>query len=130
MRGKRVLVIEDGPTLTHGEMTFGAGVIATRQYGAAEIIDPRPYLVGTLVETFHKYPDIGAVLPAMGYGAQQVEDLERTINAVDCDVVVSATPIDLTRLVKIDKPTLRVRYDYRDNSEPTLKGLIQSMLGI
>jgi predicted GTPase len=130
MRGKRVLVIEDGPTLTHGEMTFGAGVIAARQYGAAEIIDPRPYLVGSLVETFQKYPDIGAVLPAMGYGDQQIEDLERTINAVDCDAVVSATPIDLTRLVKIDKPTLRVRYEYKDNSDPTLKGLIQSMLGI
>jgi predicted GTPase len=128
MRGRRVLVVEDGPTLTHGEMTFGAGVIAAQRYGAAQIVDPRPYLVGTLAETFAKYPGIGTVLPAMGYGEQQVKDLEQTINAVDCDMVVSATPIDLTRLVTIEKPTLRVRYEYADNSEPTLKGLIQSML--
>ncbi|MEJ2097620.1 MAG: cyclic 2,3-diphosphoglycerate synthase [Deltaproteobacteria bacterium] len=128
MAGKRVLVIEDGPTLTHGGMKFGAGVIAARNYGAAEIVDPRPYLVGTLKTTFETYPGIGRVLPAMGYGEQQVEDLEATINACDCDMVVSATPIDLTRLVNIDKPTLRVRYAYRDNSRPTLGELVQEML--
>ena len=128
MRGKRVLVIEDGPTLTHGEMTFGAGVIAARRYGAAEIIDPRPYLVGSLTETFEAYPDIGAVLPAMGYGEQQIKDLEETINAVECDMVVSATPIDLTRLVTIEKPTLRVRYEYKDNREPTLEDVIRKKL--
>jgi predicted GTPase len=128
MRGKRVLVVEDGPTLTHGEMTFGAGVIAAQRYGAAKIVDPRPYLVGSLIETFQKYPNIGTVLPAMGYGEKQIRDLEETINAVDCDIVVSATPIDLTGLVAIEKPTLRVRYAYADNGEPTLEGLIRSML--
>ncbi len=130
MRGKRVLVIEDGPTLTHGEMKFGAGVIAAERYGAAEIIDPRPYLVGTLRETFRKYPGIGTVLPAMGYGDQQVKDLEDTIKACDCDMVVSATPIDLTRLVDIDKPTLRVRYQYADNSKPTLADLVKGELEV
>jgi predicted GTPase len=129
MKGKRALVVEDGPTLTHGHMTFGAGVIATQRYGAGDIIDPRPYLVGSLKETFATYPDIGKVLPAMGYGDQQVKDLEATINAVDCDIVVSATPIDLTRLVKIEKPTFRVRYGYRDNSRPTLGELVMDMLG-
>jgi predicted GTPase len=126
--GKRVLVVEDGPTLTHGHMTFGAGVIAAQNYGAAEIVDPRPYLVGTLKTTFETYPKIGKVLPAMGYGNQQVKDLEATINACDCDMVVSATPIDLTRLVNIEKPTLRVRYGYRDNSKPTLGELVKKML--
>jgi predicted GTPase len=129
MHGKRVLVVEDGPTLTHGEMTFGAGVIAARNYGAAEIVDPRPYLVGSLKDTFDAYPSIGPVLPAMGYGNAQVQDLEKTINAVACDMVVAATPIDLTRLVTIEKPILRVRYDYGDHGEPTLGGLIESMLG-
>ena len=128
MRGKSVLVVEDGPTLTHGEMTFGAGVIAARKYGAAQIIDPRPWLVGTLAETFRNYPGIGAVLPAMGYGDRQVKDLEKTINAVNCDLVLCATPIDLTRLVSIEKPVLRVRYEYADNSPPTLGALIQSMM--
>jgi predicted GTPase len=128
MAGKRVLVVEDGPTLTHGHMKFGAGVIATQRYGAAEIVDPRPYLVGTLKTTFETYPEIGQVLPAMGYGEQQVKDLEATINACDCDMVVSATPIDLTRLVNIEKPTLRVRYGYRDNSHPTLGDLVKDLL--
>ena len=128
MVGKRVLVVEDGPTLTHGHMKFGAGVIAAQRYGAAEIIDPRPHLVGTLKGTFEAYPEIGKVLPAMGYGEQQVKDLEATINACDCDIVVSATPIDLTRLVNIEKPTLRVRYGYRDNSKPTLGELVKEML--
>jgi predicted GTPase len=124
MRGKRVLVIEDGPTLTHGNMTFGAGVIASQRYGAAALVDPRPYLVGTLKDTFEAYPEIGRVLPAMGYGDQQIRDLEATINACDCDLVVSATPIDLTKLIAIEKPTLRVRYGYDDNSEPTLGELV------
>ncbi len=128
MQGKRVLVIEDGPTLTHGNMTFGAGVIAAQRYGAAEMVDPRPYLVGSLRQTFQTYPEIGKVLPAMGYGDQQVKDLEATIDACACDMVVSATPIDLTRLVKIEKPILRVRYDYRDNSVPTLGELVIEML--
>ena len=128
MQGKRVLVVEDGPTLTHGNMTFGAGVIAAQRYGAAEMVDPRPYLVGSLRKTFETYPNIGKVLPAMGYGEQQVKDLEATINACECDRVVSATPIDLTRLVKLEKPILRVRYDYRDNGEPTLGDCVMEML--
>ena len=128
MQGKRVLVVEDGPTLTHGNMTFGAGVIAARRYGAAEMVDPRPYLVGSIKNTFEAYPKIGKVLPAMGYGEQQVKDLEATIDACDCDVVVSATPIDLTRLVKIHKPILRVRYDYQDNSKPALGDCVMEML--
>lgn len=128
MSGKRVLVVEDGPTLTHGHMTFGAGVIAATRYGAAEMVDPRPYLVGTLKDTFETYPKIGRLLPAMGYGAQQIKDLEATINACECDMVVAATPIDLTRLVNIEKPTLRVNYGYRDNSKPTLGELVQQML--
>jgi predicted GTPase len=128
MAGKRVLVVEDGPTLTHGHMTFGAGVIAAQRYGATEVVDPRPYLVGTLKTTFATYPKIGHLLPAMGYGEKQVKDLEATINACDCDVVVCATPIDLTRLVNIKKPTLRVRYGYSDNSKPTLGELVKKML--
>ena len=124
MKDKRVLVIEDGPTLTHGNMSFGAGVIATQRYGAAALVDPRPYLVGTLNDTFEAYPEIGTVLPAMGYGDQQIRDLEATINACDCDLVVSATPIDLTKLIAVQKPTLRVRYGYDDNSEPTLGELV------
>ncbi len=130
MAGKRVLVVEDGPTLTHGNMKFGAGVIAAQHYGAAELVDPRPYLVGTLKKTFKTYPDIGKVLPAMGYGERQVKDLEATINACDCDMVVSATPIDLTRLVSIEKPTLRVRYRYRDHGQPVLGALVKKMLKI
>ena len=129
MQGKQVLVIEDGPTLTHGNMTFGAGVIAARKYGAAKIVDPRPYLVGSLVETFETYPHIEAVLPAMGYGDQQVRDLAATINACDCDLVVSATPIDLTGLMKIEKPVVRVQYDYVDHSKPTLVELIMKDIG-
>lgn len=128
MQGKRVLVIEDGPTLTHGNMKFGAGVIAAQRYGVSEMVDPRPYLVGSLRKTFETYPEIGRVLPAMGYGEQQVKDLEATIDACECDMVVSATPIDLTRLVNIGKPMLRVRYDYRDNSQPTLGQLVTQRL--
>lgn len=129
IRGKRVLVVEDGPTLTHGEMAYGAGVIAARRYGAAEMIDPRPYLVGTLRETFATYPNIGSLLPAMGYSDQQVRDLETTINNADCDVVISATPIDITGLISIEKPLVRVTYEYRDNSTPTLGSVIRDHFG-
>lgn len=111
IKGKRVLVIEDGPTLTHGEMKIGAGTVAAERAGAAEIVDPRPYITGKLQETFEHYPGIGHVLPAMGYGEQQMKDLESTINKVDCDAVVIGTPIDLGRFIKIDKPYTRVKYD-------------------
>ena len=128
IEGRRVLVVEDGPTLTHGEMAYGAGTIAARRFKAAEIVDPRPYLTGTLRDTFADYPDIGALLPAMGYSRQQVEDMAATINNTVCDLVLFATPIDLTRLIEIDKPTLRVRYEYSDNSEPTLASLLLKRL--
>lgn len=128
IRGKRVLVVEDGPTLTHGEMKYGAGVIAARRFGAAELVDPRPYLVGTIQETYDKYPGIGTVLPAMGYSAKQIKDLEDTINATDCDVVISATPIDLLQLLSINKPCVRIRYEYKDNSEPTLESIIKERI--
>ncbi|MBC16198.1 MAG: GTPase [Desulfovibrio sp.] len=127
--GKRVLVVEDGPTLTHGEMAYGAGVIAAERLGAAKMIDPRPYLVGTLKETFATYPGIGSLLPAMGYSAQQVRDLEATINATDCDVVISATPIDITGLLSVNKPLVRVKYGYKDNSEPTLESVVREQFG-
>ena len=128
IKGQRVLVIEDGPTLTHGEMAYGAGVIAARRFGAAELVDPRPYLVGTLKETFAKYPNIGTLLPAMGYSQKQIKDLEETINCTDCDLVVSATPIDLLQLVSINKPTVRIRYEYKDNGQPTLADIIKEKL--
>lgn len=128
IKGKRVLVVEDGPTLTHGEMEYGAGVIAARRFGAAQLVDPRPYLVGTLKRTFKTYPNIGSVLPAMGYSPQQMRDLEETINSAECDLVLVATPIDLTRLLSINKPSIRIRYEYRDNSEPTLEAIIKERL--
>ena len=118
IRGQRVLVVEDGPTLTHGEMKIGAGVVAARKFGAAELIDPRPYTVGRLTETFEIYPDIGKVLPAMGYGEQQLKDMEATINNADCDAVVIATPIDLNRIVKIKKPNTRVYYNLQEIGRP------------
>jgi predicted GTPase len=130
IRGERVLVIEDGPTLTHGEMEFGAGVIAAQRYGAAELVDPRPYLHGSLKETFKSYPGIGALLPAMGYGQSQMDDLRRTINSTDCDLVVIATPIDLSRLISINKPAVRVQYSYKDSGEPRLEELITAKIGI
>jgi len=125
IEGKRVLVVEDGPTLTHGEMAYGAGTIAARRFKAAKIVDPRPYLAGTLKETFDKYPGIGALLPAMGYSKRQVKDMETTINNTECDLVLFATPIDLTHLISIDKPTIRVGYEYSDNSDPTLETLLE-----
>ncbi len=125
IRGKHVLVIEDGPTLTHGEMTYGAGVVAARRFGAAEIIDPRPYTVGTIAETYAKYPDIGPLLPAMGYGDQQISDLEETIRRVPCDLVLAATPIDLTRVARIYHPTQRVRYELQVIGQPTLEDAVK-----
>ncbi len=113
IRGKRVLVIEDGPTTTHGGMPFGAGVLAATEHAAAELVDPRPYAVGEIAETFAAYPEIGDLLPAMGYGDAQIRDLEATVNAVDCDLVLVATPIDLTRLIDIDKPSMRIRYSLK-----------------
>ena len=129
IRDKRVLVIEDGPTLTHGGMTYGAGVVAARRFGAAEIIDPRPFAVGTIRETFEKYPGTGPILPAMGYGEQQVRDLEETIRRVPCDLVISATPIDLTRVAKIYHPTQRVRYELQVIGQPTLEDVLRERLG-
>ena len=128
IKGKRVLVIEDGPTLTHGEMAYGAGVIAAQRFGAASLVDPRPYLVGTLKDTFDTYPEIGTVLPAMGYSPQQVKDLEETINHCDCDLVLAATPIDILKLIDIKKPTLRIKYEYKDNSTPTLEEALRKRL--
>jgi len=122
--GKKVLVVEDGPTLTHGEMTYGAGVVAAEKFGAAELVDPRPYTVGKIAETFEKYPDIGVLLPAMGYSGQQVKDLEKTINAVPCDLVVIGTPIDLRRIVTIRKPTVRVEYSLQEIGRPTLEDVL------
>ncbi|HOT98180.1 MAG TPA: cyclic 2,3-diphosphoglycerate synthase [bacterium] len=123
LAGKRALVVEDGPTLTHGEMTFGAGIVAAQRYGAA-LVDPRPWLKGSLIETFAKYTGIGTLLPAMGYGAEQMRDLEATINAAECDVVVIGTPIDLRRIIKLNKPSVRVFYDLQEIGEPTLQDVL------
>lgn len=128
IRGKRVLVVEDGPTLTHGEMKLGAGVVAARKFGAAELVDPRPYTVGRLSETFRLYPNIGTLLPAMGYGDQQLKDLETTINNTDCDSVIIATPIDLNRIIKIRKPNTRVYYDLQEIGEPNLSQVIDDFV--
>jgi predicted GTPase len=128
IHGKRVLVIEDGPTLTHGEMTYGAGWVAAQRLGAAEVVDPRPYAVGSLVETFAKYPRIGAVLPAMGYGDQQIAELQQTINNVPCDMVIVATPIDLCRVLHIDRPSRRVRYELQVIGQPTLEDALGDLL--
>ena len=122
IRGKRVLVVEDGPTLTHGGMAFGAGWVAARRFGAAEIVDPRPYAEGSIQDTYEKYPTTGDVLPAMGYGESQMKELEQTINRADVDLVIIGTPIDLGRLLKIDKPTQRVRYELQIIGQPTLAG--------
>ncbi len=129
IRGKRVLVVEDGPTLTHGEMAYGAGVVAARRFGAAEIVDPRPFAVRTIADTYKKYPTTGAVLPAMGYGEEQTRDLEETINNADVDYVLIATPIDLRRLIHIKHPADRVRYELQEIGQPTLKGILKDKLG-
>ena len=125
IRGKRVLVVEDGPTLTHGEMQYGAGVVAAGKYGAAELVDPRPYTVKSITATFNKYPDIGMLLPAMGYGDQQVKDLETTINRTECDSVIVATPIDLSRILKIKHPTTRVYYSLQEIGTPTVATVLE-----
>jgi len=125
IRGKTVLVIEDGPTVTHGEMKFGAGLIAAQKSGAKKIIDPRPFAVGSIKTTFEKYKHLESVLPAMGYGEQQVKDLQATINAAKCDVVVSGTPIDLNRVLKANKPLIRVRYDLQVLGTPTLEDILK-----
>jgi predicted GTPase len=128
IRGKRVLVVEDGPTLTHGEMKLGAGTVAAQKFGAAEMVDPRPYTVGKLSETFEIYPNIGTLLPAMGYSDQQLKDLETTINNTDCDSVIIGTPIDLNRLIKIKKPNTRVHYDLQEIGQPDLKEIIDAFV--
>ncbi len=128
IRGKDVLVVEDGPTLTHGEMAYGAGVVAARRFGAAHIVDPRPWAVGSIAETFAKYPGTGPVLPAMGYGGQQQADLQATINATPCDLVIIATPIDLSRVVQIDRPAQRVRYELQEIGQPDLAGILREWL--
>jgi predicted GTPase len=127
--GKRVLVIEDGPTLTHGEMAYGAGWVAARRFGAKEIVDPRPYAVGSIKATYEKYPSTGKVLPAMGYGEQQTRELEYTIRNAEVDLVIIATPIDLQRVVKIDKPCQRVRYELQEIGQPTLEDILKARFG-
>jgi len=131
--GKKVLVIEDGPTLTHGEMRFGAGTVIARKFGAAEIVDPRPFAIGSIANTYTTYPAIGRLLPAMGYGDEQIRELESTIDRVPCDVVVVGTPIDLSRLVKIRNPVVRVRYELQEIGRPdladTLSGLLARVRG-
>ena len=125
IKGKRCLVVEDGPTLTHGGMKFGAGIVAAEKFGATEVVDPRPWITGTIAETFESYPDIGKLLPAMGYGEQQIKDLEATINAADCDVVIIGTPIDLRRLLHIEKPSVRVTYNLKETSRPTVANVLE-----
>jgi len=129
IRGKRVLVIEDGPTLTHGEMAYGAGFVAARRFGAAEIVDPRPFAVASIAATYKKYPKTGIILPAMGYGPQQTKDLEATINRSDVDLVLSGTPIDLTRVIKINKPMQRVRYELQEIGQPDLESVLKAKFG-
>ncbi|MDP6956546.1 MAG: GTPase [Planctomycetota bacterium] len=121
--GKRVLVVEDGPTMTHGEMKFGAGTVAARKWGAAECVDPRPWAVGEIAQTYEKYPDIGDLLPAMGYGEGQMRDLEQTIAAADCDLVLVGTPIDLARIIEIDKPHMRVGYDLDEQGSALIEAV-------
>jgi len=128
IRGKRALVIEDGPTLTHGGMAYGAGIVAARRFGAAEIVDPRPYAAGSIRQTFEAYPHIGPLLPAMGYSTEQIHDLQETINATPCDLVLIATPIDLRRVLKLNRPAQRVRYELQEIGQPTLEALLQPIL--
>ena len=129
IKGKRVLVVEDGPTLTHGEMAYGAGYVAARRFGAAEIVDPRPFAVESIAATYEKYPTTGPVLPAMGYGEKQMKELEETINAADVDMVIIGTPIDLTRVIKITKPYQRVRYELQEIGQPTLEDILKEKFG-
>jgi predicted GTPase len=127
--GKRVLVIEDGPTLTHGEMAYGAGYVAAKRFGAKEIVDPRPFAVRSIAATFQKYPKTGPILPAMGYGAAQMKDLEATIRKADVDMVIIGTPIDLTRVINISKPHQRVRYELQEIGQPTLEDILMKKFG-
>ena len=129
IRGKRVLVVEDGPTLTHGEMAYGAGFVAAKRFGAGEIVDPRPFAVASIKATYQKYPGTGTILPAMGYGDAMMHDLEETINKADVDLVLSGTPIDLTRIIKINKPIQRVRYELQEIGEPTLTSILEKRFG-
>jgi predicted GTPase len=129
IRGKRVLVIEDGPTLTHGEMAYGAGYVAAKRFGAAEIVDPRPFAVGAIAATFKKYPKTGPILPAMGYGEEMTRDLEKTIERADVDLVIIGTPIDLNRVMKIKKPNQRVRYELQEIGKPTLEDVLKEKFG-
>lgn len=130
IRGKRVLVVEDGPTVTHGEMAYGAGFVAANKFGAREIVDPRPYAVGSIRETYAQYPTTGTVLPAMGYSDQQIQELEETINAAPIDLVISATPIDLRRVIRIQHPNVRVRYELQEIGQPTLADLLKEKFGV
>jgi predicted GTPase len=130
IKGRRVLVVEDGPTLTHGEMAYGAGWVAARRFGAAEIIDPRPYAVGSIKATYEKYPTTGVVLPAMGYGDAQIRELEQTINDSPADLVVVGTPIDLARIININKPSQRVRYELQEIGHPTLEDILREKFGV
>ena len=126
IRGKKVLVIEDGPTVTHGDMKYGAGIVAAKRYGA-HVIDPRPYLCGSLVATFQQYPGIGTLLPAMGYGEKQIKDLQQTINTTDCDAVIIATPIDLRRIVEVNKSSARVLYELQEIGRPNLEDALADL---
>jgi len=128
IRGKRVLVVEDGPTLTHGGMSFGAGTLAAHQFGAKEIIDPRPYAVNSISEVYTKYPGTGVLLPAMGYGSRQIRDLETTINQVPADAVIIGTPVDLRRIIRINKPSVRVQYSLEEKSKPDLTDVLNDFL--
>ena len=129
IRGKRVLVVEDGPTLTHGGMRIGAGTLAAHKFGATELVDPRPFVAGKIKDTFRKYPFIGTLLPAMGYSDEQLNDLEMTINSADCDSVIIGTPIDLGRVLKIDKPFTRVYYELQEIGEPNLEQVLDEFIG-
>jgi len=129
IQGKRVLVVEDGPTLTHGEMAYGAGVVAAQKFGAAEILDPRPFAVRSIAATYQKYPGTGAVLPAMGYGGDQIADLEETINRSNAEMVIIATPIDLGKIINIKLPSQRVRYEYQGIGQPALADLLKEYFG-
>ncbi|PKK82464.1 MAG: GTPase [candidate division Zixibacteria bacterium HGW-Zixibacteria-1] len=128
IRGKKVLVVEDGPTTTHGEMAYGAGMMAAAKFGAAETVDPRPYTVGTITETFNKYPEIGSLLPAMGYSGKQIADLQKTIEKTKCDSVIIATPIDLRRVIDIKKPSTRVYYDLQEIGKPDLQDVLEEFV--
>lgn len=128
VKGKRVLVVDDGPTLTHGDMPYGAAWLAAKQYGAASVVDPRPHAVGTIKEVFERYPHLEEVLPAMGYGEDQLKELEATINGCECDLVLSGTPVDLGRLIQVRQPLLRVRYELQERGRPTLDDILDAFL--